>query len=87
MLADTSIEIVLEMPCLAHSNVDIEFAEIGKLTWRLYTIAKALPTTNWVELIDKTEFAKAALDKDFETFVVYVATLGAETLIYLSQTA
>ena len=42
-----------------------------------YTAAEALPTTKWVELIDKKKFAKAALDEESETFMVYVAALEA----------
>ncbi len=59
-----------------------------KLTWRSYTIAEALPTTSRVELIDKREFVKAALDKNSETFVVHVSALEAtENSIYPSQAA
>ena len=36
-----------------------------------------LPTTKQVELINKKEFAKAALDAESETFVVHVAALEA----------
>lgn len=39
-----------------------------------------------MEIIDKCEFAKVALDKNLETFVVYISTLDA-TIIYLSRTA
>ena len=51
----------------------------------MYIAVEALPITNWVELIDKTEFAKTILDKDSKSFVGYVAILKAETSIYLSQ--
>ena len=74
LLAETSMEVVLGMPFLTLSNADIQFAE-KKLTWRSYTAAEALPTTKRVELIDKREFAKAVLDKEFETFVVYIIAL------------
>ena len=60
---------------LTLSNADVQFVE-KELTWRSYTIAKALPTTKRVELIDKKEFAKAALDKNFETFVIHIASLN-----------
>lgn len=46
----------------------------------------ALPTTNRVELINKREFAKAVLDKNFETFVIYMVALEAESSIYSLQT-
>ncbi len=32
LLADTSMEVVLRMPFLSPSNVDVEFAELEKLT-------------------------------------------------------
>ncbi len=86
LLANTSMEVVLGMPFLSLSNADIEFAELGKLTWRSYTAAKALPTTSQVELIDKREFAKAVLDEISETFVIHFATLEAMT-IYPSRVA
>ncbi len=69
------MEVVLEMPFLSLSNADVKFAELGKLTWRLYTPTNALPTTSRVELIDKKEFAKATLDENSETFVVHVAAI------------
>ena len=75
------------MPFLVFNNVDVEFVKIKKLIWRSYMAAEALLNTNRVKLIDKIEFAKVALDKDSETFVVYVAALEAETLIYLLWTA
>ena len=75
-MAETNIEVVLEMLFLIFSNADIQFAE-KELTWRSYTAAKALPTLKRVELINKKEFAKAVLDEESETFVVYVAALEA----------
>ena len=74
---------------LALSNADIQFAK-KELTWRSYTAAEALPTTKRVELIDKKEFAKAALDEESETFVLHIAALEAllaGMAIHLSRTA
>ncbi len=85
LLADTSIEIVLGMLFLAFSNANFQFGT-EKLTWRSYTTVKAWPTTSQIKLIDQREFAKTALDEDFETFVVYVTTLEATT-IYPSRAA
>ncbi len=79
LLTDISIEIVLGMLFLSLSNANIEFAELENLTWRLYTEAEALSTTSRVELIHKREFAKAALNKNSETFVVHVAALELPT--------
>ena len=75
LLADISAEVVLGMPFLTLSNADVQFVE-KELTWRSYTTAEALSTTKRVELINKKEFAKAALDKKSETFVVHVASLN-----------
>ena len=57
-----------------------------ELVWRTYTAAEALPTTKRVEIIDKREFAAAALNADNETFLVYVAAPAEPTTmpIYLS---
>ena len=75
LLADTIIEMVLGMPFLTLTNADIQFAE-KELTWRSYTAKKALPTTQRVELIDKKKFAKAALDKNIEAFIVHMSFLS-----------
>ena len=74
LLADISTEIILSMLFLTLSNADVQFVE-KELIWRSYTTAKALQTTKRVELIDKKEFAKVALDENSETFVVHVASL------------
>ncbi len=76
MLAYTSIKVVLGMPFLALSNADIQFG-VETFTWRSYTVAEVLPTARRVKLIDKHEFAKAALGKNSETFVVHFAALEA----------
>ena len=76
LLANISTEIVLDMPFLTFSNAYVLFIE-KEFTWRSYTTTKALPTTKQVELINKKEFAKAALDKNFETFVVYVVSFSS----------
>ncbi len=87
MLADTSLEEVLGMPFLALSNVDFQFGA-EKLTLRIYTVVESLPTTSWVEFIDKREFAKVMLDENSETFVVHVSALDvAESSIHPFQAA
>ena len=76
---------VLGMPFLTLSKADIRFAE-QELVWRTYTATEALPTTKRVEIIDKREFAIAALNADNETFVIHVVALSKPTImpIYLS---
>ena len=39
-----------------------------------YITTKTLFTINWVELINKKEFAKATLNTNFKTFVIYIST-------------
>ena len=76
LLANISAEVVLGMSFLTLNNAEIQFAE-QELTWRSYTAAEALPTTKRIELINKKEFAKVALDTDSETFVMHVVALEA----------
>lgn len=44
------------------NNTDFQF-DIENLTQKSYTITKDIPTTNWVELINKYKFAKIIPDK------------------------
>ncbi len=75
------------MPFLSLSNADIQFG-VKELTWWTYTVAEALPTTSWVELIDRREFAKAMLDKNLETFVAQISALETtKDLIHPSHIA
>ncbi len=78
LLADVRPDIVLEMPFLTMSNVDINF-QVWDLQWRSYITGKVLPTTRRVELIGKKEFATAALDPEHKTFVVHVAALSVDS--------
>ena len=88
LLADTTMEVVLGMPFLTLSNADIQFVQ-KELTWRTYITKDALPTTRTVELIDKEEFAKAALDENIEAFVVHVSflSLGSKMTIHPAREA
>lgn len=51
-----------------------------------YTIAKVLPTTKKVKLINKSVFVAIAKNEDFETFVIYVITVEVELLILIHLT-
>ena len=73
LIADIRVKVVLGMPFLALSKVELDFIK-KELTWKAYTIANALPTIKRVQIIGPKEFAKAALDLDQEVFVVHVAT-------------
>ncbi len=81
------MEVMSGMPFLTLSNADFQFGA-EKLTWRSYTIVKALLITSRVEFINKREFAKAALSKNLETFVIHVSALDVtKSLIHLSWVA
>ena len=72
---------------LTFSNANIQFAE-KEFEWKKYIIVEALPTTQKVELINKREFVAAALNKNAETFVVYIAAVSAPTIpVYPSRQA
>ena len=86
LLADISMELVLGMPFLTFNNADVQFVE-KELTWTSYTTTEALPTTKQIELINKKEFAKAALDEKSETFVIHVASLNLVLRIHLDREA
>ena len=75
LVANVSLEVVLEMSFLILSGADVDF--LGQeLRWRTYTIEEALPTTRRVELVGKKEFAAVALDPEHETYVVHVVSLN-----------
>ena len=59
---------------------------------RFYTNAEALSTIKQVELIDKKELAKTALDEESKTFVMHVVALDgspqlAEMMMHSSRAA
>ena len=86
LLANTSMKVVLEMFFLACSNADFLFG-VKKLIWRSYITTGALPMISWIELINKSEVAKAVLNENSETFMIYVTALKDEASIYLLQIA
>lgn len=87
MLANISIKAILGILFFSLSNANIQFNG-KKLIQRLYTIAEALSTTRKIEIINKKDFAKIALDNHFETFLVHIAALKAlKMTIHLLQAA
>ena len=79
LVANISLEVVLEMPFFILSGADVNFAG-RKLWWKTYTTKKILSTTKRVKLVGKKEFAVAALDPEHETYVVHVASLSSTPL-------
>lgn len=84
MLVDTSIKMVLEILFFFLSNADIDF-EVERLTWKKNSATEVLAITGQIQLIDKHEFAKPALDKNLKTFVIYVVALKTAMPIYSSR--
>ena len=73
LLVDTTMEVVLGMSFLVLSNIDIQF-DTKNFNWKSYSIAEALFTIRQVELIDKHNFAKVALDENSEMFALHIAS-------------
>ena len=86
LVADTRMNIVLGIPFLTLSNIDIRFAE-RELTWKIYTAVDTLPTTKRVQIINRKKVVKVALDPNKEVFVVHVATITSKMAIYLARQA
>ena len=78
LLINIGLEVVLEIPFLILSKVDIRFAK-QKLGWGIYTAAEALPMTRRVKIIDKRKFTAAALNANNKTFVVHIVALAEPT--------
>ena len=77
-MVNISPEVVFEIPFLTLSGVDVDFLR-RELGWRTYTTKEAILTTRRVELVDKKEFAAAALDPEHETYVVHVGSVSFDT--------
>ena len=78
---------VLEMFFFTFNNTNIQFAW-KKLISRFYTAIKALSTTKQVEIIDKKKFAKTALDKNVEPFIIHVIFFSINLMpMHLAQKA
>ena len=63
LVVDTSMEIIFKMLFLTFSKVKVYFSK-RELTWKAYTIAEALPTTERVKIIGPKEFSKMIWDPE-----------------------
>ena len=80
LVANVSLEVVLGMPFLILSSVDIDF--LGqKLWWRTYTTKKSFPTIGCIKLVGKKEFAVTALDPEHKTYIVHVVSFSSIPLV------
>lgn len=80
LLIIISKEVILEILFLIFYNANIQFAE-KKLKCKRYIIAKALFITQKVEFINKKEFTTVILNENTKTFMIYIATLLATSII------
>ena len=68
------MEVFFGILFLTFSKVKVDFVK-KELTWKAYTIAKALTIIKRFQIIDPKKFAKVVLDLKQEAFVVHVVTL------------
>lgn len=62
------------------NNANIQFIE-KELTQTSYTTTKTLPIIKNVKLIAKKKFAKTALDKNIEAFIIYILSLNLGSIL------
>lgn len=74
LLADINIKMLLRIFFGSLAIVILIWFLKQKLIWRLYFTIKALLIIKLMKLINKNEFAKVLLNKNFEIFMIYVAT-------------
>lgn len=60
-MANVNLKVVFRILSLILSSINIDFL-VQKLQQRTYTIQKALSTTRYVKLVEKKEFAIAAVN-------------------------
>lgn len=84
MVANTTIEEVIQMLFLAFNKIKINFVN-WKLNWRTYTSDEALPMmTKQGEIVNQKEFAITGLALENEALIVHIAYLEFKILIYLA---
>ena len=79
LVANVSSEIVFKMPFLILSSANVDFS-VWEFQWRTYTTKEAFFTTRYIKLVGKKEFAVVAFFLKYETYVVYVASLGSTSI-------
>ena len=80
LIANVGLEVVYGMSFLTLSNADVDFLD-WELWWRTYITKEALLTIKCVKLVRKKEFAVAALDLEYKTFIVHIASLSSTPLV------
>ena len=85
LVANISPKVVFEMPFLTLSGADVDFSD-QKLRWRTYITEKMLPTTKYVKLMGKKEFAATTLNPEHKIYVVHIASLSFTPLTSFGST-
>ena len=75
LVANVSLKVVFRMLFFVFSSANIDFLD-WELCWRTYITEKTLLTSRCVKLMEKKEFAAAALDLEYKTFVIHVTSLS-----------
>ena len=68
---------------LIFNNANIQFVK-KKLILRFYTNAKALSNIKQIEIINKKEFAKRALNKNIKDFEIYITFFSLSLMLIKS---
>lgn len=71
---------------LIFGNTDILFGE-HKLTWKFFTLTRALLIIKKTKIIDQKKSIKVFLDLTQETFVIHGPSLNPKILIHLALKA
>lgn len=79
-LTNTSIIVILRMSFIIMLDTNIQFIN-RKLIQKNYIIIKVLPTITKIKLINKQEFDRVILDKNFKSFKIYIAALKILKLV------
>ena len=83
LVVNVSPEVVHGMLFLTLNGADVDV--LGReLLWRTYTTKETLPTTRYIELVDKKEFAVTALNPEHELYVVHVESISSVPLLSFS---
>ena len=80
LMANISPKIVFGMLFFIPSSADVDFSG-QKLQLKTYTIKKTLSTTRHVKQVRKKEFAAAALDPKYETYIIHIASFSSTPLV------
>lgn len=86
LVADISVEMILEILFLTFNNANMLFVE-RELIWRAYSTVEVLFTTKWMQIINRKNFAAAALVPTKIAFVVHITYLDKKMLIHSAKKA